>query len=102
MCRLSFRLRGNWNIVDVFGDLFYRLSGFDSGLSSVECCLSFKLGCLQSISCATQLVNLFLIGIHNAHGEAQLESLTDFAWMVRRRPWASNVVAVGDWNVDQM
>ena len=47
-------------------------------------------------------VNLFIVGVHNSHGELQADVLADFAWMVKRRPYGTKVLAVGDWNVDQL
>ena len=47
-------------------------------------------------------VNLFVVGIHNSHGEAQIDCLADLAYLLKKRPWGSRVLLVGDWNVDQL
>ena len=46
--------------------------------------------------------NLYIIGVHNSHGEEQIDTLSDISHLLRHRPWGCKVLLVGDWNVDQL
>ena len=47
-------------------------------------------------------MNMFIIGVHNAHGDLQLDALNDVASLARRRPWGSKLFICGDLNCDQL
>jgi len=47
-------------------------------------------------------LNVFVIGVHISHGDAQIDALNDLAHLLKHRPWASKVLIVGDWNIDQL
>ena len=47
-------------------------------------------------------INLFITGVHNAHGELQLDVFNDVALLARRRPWGSKLFIFGDFNCDQL
>ena len=55
---------------------------------------------LQRGSPGSTGVNLYLIGVHGAHGELIVDTFTDLAFLLRQRPYGSKVVITGDWNVD--
>ena len=44
--------------------------------------------------------SLYLVGLHGAHGDELQDSLTDAVVLVRRKPRHSQLVVLGDWNVD--
>ena len=46
--------------------------------------------------------NIYIIGIHVAHGDLQIDTLSDIAFLLRHRPWGSRVLVAGDWNIDQL
>ena len=41
-------------------------------------------------------VNIFLVGLHAAHGDLLNESLADAGWLLRRRPYGAAPVILGD------
>ena len=47
-------------------------------------------------------VSLFILGMHNAHGDAQIDVLSDAAYLIKNRPRGSRVCIIGDTNVDQL
>ena len=47
-----------------------------------------------------KLCNLWIIGVHGAHGDLLLESLADVRYLVGCRPLGAKVFLCGDWNVD--
>ena len=47
-------------------------------------------------------LNLFVLGAHNSHGDLQVDTLADVAYLLKHRHRGSKVLAVGDWNVDQL
>ena len=49
-----------------------------------------------------QTVNLLLVGVHAAHGDFLHDSLSEASILIGRRPRHSEVVAIGDWNVDML
>ena len=40
--------------------------------------------------------------MHGAHEQLLADTLADVAFLLKYRPWGSKVLAVGDWNVDQL
>ena len=44
--------------------------------------------------------SLFVVGVHGAHGSALLESLTDVAALCRKKPRHSQLMILGDFNID--
>ena len=44
--------------------------------------------------------NIFCVGVHGAHGELFPETLADLSFLVKSRPFQSQVIILGDWNVD--
>ena len=46
--------------------------------------------------------NIYILGIHVAHGDLQIDTLSDIAFLLRHRPWGSRVLVAGDWNIDQL
>ena len=47
-------------------------------------------------------VNLYILGIHGAHGDLLIDTLADLASLIRLRPFGSKVAIVGDFNVDML
>ena len=47
-------------------------------------------------------LSIYVIGVHNAHGDLQIDTLADVAYLLRKRPWGSKLLAAGDWNIDQL
>ena len=47
-------------------------------------------------------VNIYIMGVHVPHGELQIDTLADIGHLLRRRPWGSQVLVAGDWNIDQL
>ena len=54
----------------------------------------------QRASDSNKAVNLYLVGVHGAHGDLLMDTFADLAVLVRKRPFGSKLVMVGDWNVD--
>jgi len=46
--------------------------------------------------------HLYVVGAHGSHGDELLDSLSDTAVLVKRKPRAAELVLLGDWNVDQL
>ena len=42
------------------------------------------------------------MGLHAPHGDLQIDTLSDVAYLLHQRPWGSRVLIVGDWNIDQL
>ena len=47
-------------------------------------------------------INLYVIVVHNSHGDLQDEVLLDVANLVRRKPLGADISIIGDWNIDQL
>ena len=47
-------------------------------------------------------LNIVVLGIHGGHGHELEHSLADLTWLRKRFPRNSQVLCVGDWNVDQL
>ena len=45
-------------------------------------------------------MNLYVVGVHGGHDALFADTLADIACLVRRRPFGSRVMILGDWNVD--
>ena len=56
----------------------------------------------QKDAASGQRYSLYVIGVHNPHGDAQIDTLADVSELMRKRPWDSKVLVVGDFNVDQL
>ena len=69
-------------------------------ISSRGRCMAVHL--FQRTASAEEVISLFIVGIHNSHGDAQIDTLADAAFLVRKRPRGSKVVVIGDFNVDQL
>ena len=54
----------------------------------------------HSHALAGQAVNLLLVGVHAAHDVLLADSLSSTSSLLSQRPRHSDIVAVGDWNVD--
>ena len=54
----------------------------------------------QHFSPHTRGVNFFIIGVHGAHGALLADTICDVAHLARHRPFGSQVILLGDWNVD--
>eukprot|EP00969_Alexandrium_andersonii_P235934 10416281-Alexandrium_andersonii.AAC.1 len=50
----------------------------------------------------SQAVSIYIIGIHNAHGDEQIDCLHDVSTLIRERPRGSKVAILGDMNCDQL
>ena len=70
------------------------------GISTRGRCMAVHLD--QRTAQANEVISLFVIGIHNSHGDAQVDTLADVAYVIRRRPRWSHVVIAGDLNIDQL
>ena len=46
--------------------------------------------------------NIFCIGVHGAHGDLLPDTIADLAFLMKSRPFGSQVVILGDWNVDML
>ena len=44
--------------------------------------------------------SLYAIGVHGAHGDALLDTLTDIVTLIRRKPRHSQLIVLGDFNID--
>jgi hypothetical protein len=51
---------------------------------------------------STGALNLYILGVHNSHGDLQVDTLADVAYLLKHRPRGSKVPVAGDWNVDQL
>ena len=47
-------------------------------------------------------LNLCIVGLHGAHGDRLVDTLADVAYLIRKWPFGSKVVVVGDFNVDML
>jgi len=56
----------------------------------------------QRTAVDTERISVFIVGIHNSHGDAQIDTLADASYLTRHRPRWSKVVVIGDFNVDQL
>ena len=46
--------------------------------------------------------SVYILGVHSHHGDLQVDTLADVAYLLQHRPWGSKVLVAGDWNVDQL
>ena len=44
--------------------------------------------------------NIYIIGIHGAHGGSLPDTSADLSFLVRRRPYGSQILIMGDWYID--
>ena len=51
---------------------------------------------------ASNHMSVYILGVHAHHGDLQIDTFADVAWLLRQRPWGSRVLVAGDWNVDQL
>ena len=47
-------------------------------------------------------INLYLVVVHNSHGDFQDEVILDVADLVRQKPLGADVCIIGDWKIDQL
>ena len=43
---------------------------------------------------------LYIVGVHGAHSDALVDSLTDVVTLIKRKPRFAQLLLLGDWNVD--
>ena len=46
------------------------------------------------------LTSLYAVGVHGAHGDSLLESLTNVVALIRRKPRQAELIVLGDFNID--
>ena len=54
----------------------------------------------QAVSPTLQGFNIFCVGVHGGHGDLFSDTLADLAFLLKFRPFRSQVIILGDWNVD--
>ena len=47
-------------------------------------------------------LNMYVIGVHGGHADLLADSLSDVARLAAHRPYGSQMLMLGDWNVDQL
>ena len=47
-------------------------------------------------------MSMYIVGVRAHHGDLQIDTFPDVAYLLRHRPWGSKVLVAGGWNVDQL
>ena len=56
----------------------------------------------QTATSATPGVNAFFICVHGAHRDLLADTLYDLAFLIKHRPYGSQVAILADWNIDML
>ena len=68
-----------------------------------SCSWRGRCGAIHLLQRPTSLIsgfNIYTLGVHGAHDELLIDTLSDLSYLIRRRPFGSKLVIAGDWNVD--